>query len=448
MRRAAGRGATIVTLLIWVLIVFNVIPEGFQFGGGVDMPTRGSTVSRLIWIALLATSALVVARNFAVARVVLRSFNPFLLAIGLLATLSLFWSIDPALTLRRLIRFLAVLSCAFALVVAGWHYHRFQSLLRPILTTLVVGSILFTLLWPVLGIEQSTQASLVGAWRGLTTHKNALGALASLATIFWVHALLTRETRPWIGLPALAASMAVLYLSRSSTSIIATWVAIVVIIVVLHTPREGRRVLPIFVSVMIALVLLYSLAILQLVPGLGWILKPITALTGKDLTFTGRTELWEIIRERIADHPWLGGGFGAYWAGPIPGKQSYEFILRLYFYPGQAHNGYLDVINDLGRAGGVLLVGYLVWFVGQGLRLMRLDHRQGALYLALIFQQLISNLSEARWLNVLSVEFVIITLATAAIARDLIEARLRAAALRRPAPAPNPMEWSPIVRSG
>jgi O-antigen ligase len=109
----------------------------------------------------------------------------------------------------------------------------------------------------------------------------------------------------------------------------------------------------------------------------------------------------------------------------VPTSQSFEFLTRLYFYPGQAHNGYLDVTNDLGLLGAMLLVGYLATYVAQALKLLAIDRAQGALYLGLVFQQLVSNLSESRWFNVLSVDFVMMTLATTALARDLLEGRLR-----------------------
>jgi O-antigen ligase len=148
-------------------------------------------------------------------------------------------------------------------------------------------------------------------------------------------------------------------------------------------------------------------------------LSPIAAITGKDLTFSGRTGIWEIINRHIALRPILGSGYGAYWV-QIPESPSMEMLARLYFYPTESHNGYLDVINDLGYVGGVLLVGYLITYVRQGLRIFKLYRTQGALFLALIFEQFIANLSEARWLNSLCNEFVIVTIATVAMANVLL----------------------------
>jgi hypothetical protein len=64
---------------------------------------------------------------------------------------------------------------------------------------------------------------------------------------------------------------------------------------------------------------------------------------------------------------------------------------------------------------------------------MKMERGQAALYLALFFQQAITNLSESHWFSVLSVDFIIMTLTTMAVARALLEYRLRFA-FGRPTP--------------
>jgi O-antigen ligase len=168
----------------------------------------------------------------------------------------------------------------------------------------------------------------------------------------------------------------------------------------------------------------YSLAVLNLVPGSDLLLSPITAITGKDQTFSGRAAIWAILNEHIAYRPWLGCGFGAYWV-EVPGSPSLEMIQRLYFYPTEGHNGYLDVINELGAVGGLCLVAYLTSFLRQGLRIFAAMRPQGTLYLTLLFEQLVGNLSESRWFNVLTFDFVIMTLATVSMGKTLIDLRLQ-----------------------
>jgi O-antigen ligase len=154
------------------------------------------------------------------------------------------------------------------------------------------------------------------------------------------------------------------------------------------------------------------------------------------------------VNEHIAQSPFLGSGYGAYWVGSVFSSPSYEMIRRLNFYPTEGHNGYLDVINDLGMVGGFVLLGYLLTYLRQALRLYATVRTQGALYLALMFQQLVANLSESRWFNVLSIEFVIVTLATVSMGRILMQQRqnrsIPVAAAPAPAPAPRPRR--PLTR--
>jgi len=151
------------------------------------------------------------------------------------------------------------------------------------------------------------------------------------------------------------------------------------------------------------------------------------SLLGMDTTFTGRSEIWAIIVGRFHFNPLLGVGYGAYWIGPVAQSPSYEFIWRMgSFYPGSAHNGYLDVANDLGWTGLVCLLGYIAVHLRQSLRALAADRSQGALFLALFVQQAMVHLAESHWFSVLSLQFMLMTLATMVLARLLLELKLRA----------------------
>ena len=199
------------------------------------------------------------------------------------------------------------------------------------------------------------------------------------------------------------------------------------LLLLMRSPPGMRPYLPYLIVMVLMILLVYALAMLQLIPGMNILMAPITAFTGKDMTFTGRSEIWAVLLEHIRYNPILGTGYGAYWtAGPVPGTDAYAFMWRMNkFYPGSAHNGYLEIVNDLGWVGLLCLLGYLLMYVRQSLQMLGVDFNQTALYLALFFQQVITNLSESHWFSVLSVDFVIMTLATMALARGLLEHRLR-----------------------
>jgi O-antigen ligase len=413
--------------MMWVLIVLMIVPEGFDYENLATAPSSGGPISRMLWLGVLGLGAIIMFWRAGLAWLLARTLNPFLLLFVALAVASVAWSIDPTLSLRRLFRLGTIVLACTAFVLMGWHARRYQNVVRPILTITLLGSIVFGLVFPTLAIHQQTTAELIGAWRGLANHKNGLGALSCIALIFWFHAWLTREVRLLPALAGGAIAATCLVLSRSSTSVAATVFVMIFLVMLLRSPHGLRPYLPYLVAILVAALLMYALAVLNLIPGHGTLMAPVAALTGKDMSLTGRAEIWAILSEHIRWRPFLGSGYGAYWTpGPVAGTQSYEFVWRMgSFYPGSAHNGYLEIVNDLGWTGLVCLVAYILMHVRQSLQLLGIDRNQGALYLALFFQQAITNLSETHWFSVLSVDFVIMTLATTSLARGLMEYRLR-----------------------
>ena len=446
-----GRWQWLSAALTALLVLLMIVPEGFDYAG-LDRggaPTSGSAASRLLWLALLGCGSLLLLRRARFAWLLLRhssgALPGLLLAFMLLVAASISWSIEPAVTARRLIRVLTMVLVTLAPVLIGWHLARFQNLLRPVISAVLLGSILFALGWPQLAIHDLQSGPLAGAWRGLSNHKNALGDIACIGMILWAHAWLAKETSTAMAVAGGSLALACLLLSRSSTSLLATVVALIWLLLLLRTPAMLKRHAPQLLIAFVIGLVVYSLALLDLVPGLDLLLAPINLITGKDSTYTGRSEIWSLISGHIGLQPWLGSGYGAYWTGPVIGTPSYLFIERMAFYPGSAHNGYLEVLNDLGAVGLLLLFAYLLSYLRQSLKLLSIDRRQGALYLVLFVQQAVTNLSESRWLSALSVDFVIMSLASFSLARTLLDLRLRQ--LRRDPPRSRVPTVMPLVEA-
>jgi len=441
------RFSLILAALVWLLVIMMIVPEGFDYASLNTnyAPMAGSKISRMLWLALLSLSALFLVWRISLAWVLLRTLNPFLLVLAGLAVASVAWSIEPSLTLRRSVRMATFILTAIAFVLMAWHARRYQNVVRPIITLMLLGSIIFGLVLPSLAIHTESAPELLGAWRGLATHKNGLGALASFGVIFWFHAWLTKEVRTLPALAGIGIAGACLLLSRSSTALMATIFVMFFLLMLLRSSANLRPYMPFIVALFLIGVLLYTLVLLNLLPGQGTLLQPIAALTGKDTSFTGRTAIWELLSTHISASPVLGSGYGAYWVGPVETSPSYEFIRRMQgFYPGSAHNGYLEILNDLGWVGLLCLIAYLFNYVLQSLRLFAVDRNQAALYLALLVQQGITNLSETHWFSVLSIDFVIMALATTALARNLLEYQLRSVFGEPPPPHPWSKNLAPL----
>jgi exopolysaccharide production protein ExoQ len=443
-------GSRLLPVLLLLLFTIMVVPPGLDYQGrGSTNPNEGDAFSLATWIVLLLGSTYLVIRNRRQVRELLAAVNrPFLYFI-VLASLSLLWSIEPAITLKRIERLYIIVLVSIAFASVGWQTRRFENSLRRVLFLLLAASAIFCYWNPQLAIHQEHSAELMNAWHGVTTGKNVLGTLAGCAFILWLHGLLSGETSRVAALANMALAGLCLIMCRSSTSLMATVFAAFFVVLLLRPPGFMQRQMPYFIGLFATAVLIYALAVLNIVPGMSAILTPISMITGKDLTFSGRTNIWYVLRLHMRLHPLLGTGYEAYWIGPVPSSPSYEMVKWLWFYPTEGHNGYLDVMNDLGYVGGICLLAYFIVYLRQGLELMRLEKARGALYLALIFRAFLADMSESHWFSVTSIDFVIFTLATFSLARELLWRRqgspghappeLRHAGARtRPAASPAP----------
>jgi exopolysaccharide production protein ExoQ len=437
---ADGKYAWAATLMIWAMLLTFIVPSALFSGEVHDLvANEPSPFYRALKFALIGASALILVWRCALAGRLLRELNVFFPAFLALILLSLMWSIDPAFTLwRSVLEWETALVCA-AFVMVAWHPRRLQEVLRPALTGFLVASLIFGALEPNLGREFGDTLSLAGSWRGVFAQKNGLGNGATLGAVFCLHAWLAKEMRFWHFAAGLGVCIACLLLSRSSTALFALIFSASLLFLLMKGFSGRRRYIVPLVILFAALILFYSLVVLKILPDLDFLLQPFVALTGKDMTFTGRAQIWDVVREHIKLHPLLGTGYNAYWIGPVPGSPSILTMARYSdYYPGEAHNGYLDVINDLGYVGLICLLGYILVFLRQSLVLLRADYSQGVLYLSLLFVNLITNLTDSNWFNYESLNFVVTVLVVFALARAALDRRMRAAPAVRPPPLPTP----------
>src|ERR1700685_66652 len=152
--------------LVWLLIVYLVIPNSYWTG---DVPNAEATatimaqvnvVARAIKVGLIAVGSLVVLWRSSLAMQLVRTINPFFLVFLGLVPLSILWSIDQSATSARYVSILSIVVTSFAFVLVGWHQRRFQNVVRPVVTLLLVASLIFGILHPELAIEAGEQGSL------------------------------------------------------------------------------------------------------------------------------------------------------------------------------------------------------------------------------------------------------------------------------------------------
>jgi exopolysaccharide production protein ExoQ len=419
-----GSGLIVLSILFW-LIFYQNLPgdlDGMASHGPVVLANEAD---RIIKISMLAMSIYVIASRWLLARAVAQNINAGAAAFLVLAPLSAAWSLDPSATLLRYVTLLTIFLVCFAISLSGWHRRRFQQVAIPPLMLILLASLVLGVLEPDRIMEIGTDISQKNAWHGITHSKNEFGMMSSIAAIICFNRCLAREGRPYWPMAGTTVAFVCLILSRSNTSLFATMVAILSMVLVMRVPVIRQRYSTHVIVTMVATILLYELVIQDVVPGVHTLLGPVMNLTGKDSTFSGRTIIWDIVKKHIQGAPWLGTGYGSYWQGPFPSSPSYIFVQVMYFYPTEAHNGYLDVVNDLGIVGLICVLAFLFWYIRQALRLMQVDRSQASLYLALLLQQMVMNMSESEWFSRGST-FAVLILASICLSRGLLDVRTRA----------------------
>jgi len=244
-------------------------------------------------------------------------------------------------------------------------------------------SILFMLI-PGYGIDMGKHA---GAVRGIYSHKNIAGQIAVLSSATFLICvkgkLLENQKLAYLGFTL---SLAMVIASKSSSSLLYALVLIALINAIQVLSLRGN----LFVWSLVSLGGLYFLVST-------WaetIMNSALGLVGKDATFSGRTDIWDVIIDKIQEELWLGYGFDGFWHG-IYGESLYVRNALRWNLPN-SHNGYLDLTLGIGIVGAALLA-LVIWvtFV-KGLAVLKTNfswaNTWGFIY---IFYLLMINMSES-----------------------------------------------------
>jgi O-antigen ligase len=258
-----------------------------------------------------------------------------LVGLAALAPLSVAWSAEPMLTLRRSALLLVSTSLAIYL---GERYttDKLARLLAQVLCLMMVAVIAFYFFSPSYVIDYSAHT---GAWKGLSFEKNSFGEFMGIAVTLLL--LVRFRHFPWLRYVFLAAAAVLLVLSHSASAL-ACCVMTIAIMPLWRWVRLNRQQR---LLVCTASVLLFCAGVYFVVSHSGTLLT----MLGRDSTFTGRTQLWAAVWPAIMKRPVLGYGYDTFWAG-LQGEVINTRITAQWLAPA-ADNGYIDLCLGLGFVG-------------------------------------------------------------------------------------------------
>ena len=209
------------------------------------------------------------------------------------------------------------------------------------------------------------------AWRGLTITKNNLGQIALFSILVWLTVISYHRKKAIniIHYAMLGMALVCFIGSRSTTALlVGAFLAGTAILLYL-----GRNIAIPSLSHYYAVIILFTSLFL-----IGFVtvtepvlLRSVLGLFGKDLTFTGRIDLWERVLSMTQDRLFLGWGLGGFWV--MDSAHLAPLFKEFVWIPNQAHQGYLDILNQTGVVGLALLLLMSIQYI---LNLPRLKKRE------------------------------------------------------------------------
>lgn len=303
----------------------------------VGVESDGNRLIQAVWAAIYLLTVLLLARRWRQS-LWLFTRDKALIAIILLACASTLWSVAPEVTMRRSV---ALLGTTLVGVYLAQRYS-IEELIRLLAWAFglaAITSVVFSLALPMYGIMTDQHA---GAWRGAFIHKNHLGRYMSLGAIVFI---LLGLRRSWVAIAGACLCVALVLASTSKSAMVVLGISAWAITLYLNLRRDLRLTIP------IVLVSATALAVAA-----GWIAmnyESVLAGLGRDATLTGRTFIWMGVLRSLSERPWLGYGYQAFWTAD---NDEAMYIWSVFWGAYHSHNGYLDLLLNVGVIGAVLFV--------------------------------------------------------------------------------------------
>jgi exopolysaccharide production protein ExoQ len=379
------KSAIIVFILLANMRVFHTLlaPSGETLEAANTNPQTSPLVLIIVLLSNLLLFLLLLPNIKRIASIFAREI--VVSAILLLVLLSAFWSVDGAFSIRRAILLLASTTAA---IYIGQRYYvdEIQAFFRNAILVMATLSLMLYAVVPKMVMDLASPEAL----RGLVGHKNTFGLYMGLLGVIFLAGGMNNWRSRALKCVVVAATMALLVLSHSGTAWIAFLVVAAMFPLLKVLQNRPSLVLPkVILGVILAIPLLLTF--------LGG-LDPVLGSLGKDATLTGRTKLWALLTDAIAQKPWLGYGYDAYLGSQ--GSEWRDVVKKVEWIPMHAHSGYLQIALSIGFVGLSIFILLLIKCVLKAVVFARENPGPAGLFpLAALLYLILHNVTETTFLQ-------------------------------------------------
>ena len=212
------------------------------------------------------------------------------------------------------------------------------------------ANVLYTVALPRFGIMGG---SLAGAVKGLFYHKNTLGQFSAICFIVLVSHRLPSIRLRYSGLlkgMATVLTLLLVVVSLSSTAVVMVAIGLATVFGLKMMENVRHSMARAFIVLFLCLLLGFAGSIAYL-----GVAQAIAEAFGKDLTLSGRSDIWDQVIPLIFDRPVFGYGFATFRQADIV-----EEYVRLGHTVHSLHNTYLEICLNIGIPGFLCWVTFLL----------------------------------------------------------------------------------------
>lgn len=351
-----------VSLALWVpwfwfsIMGTRALSTWFGLGVYTDSPDyyiEGSEFDRNVLIAFIIIGIVALLRRKFDLLTVIKN-NIFIFIFLLYAGLSTLWSDYTFVSFKRWIKEIGNIIMVLIVLTEPEPVEAIKTMIKRFAYVIIPLSIVFIQYFPELGRSYSVGGVLM--YTGVAYGKNGLGQLCLICglVLFWSLITMLRnrsknnDTKEvLIHVLLLLMISWLLYMAHSATSLLGSIVGVCMLIGLgLPFVRNNVKLIKFYVPFLVLILLVIHLSF--------DIMSVTTSSLGRDMTLTGRTELWKQLID-MGTNPLIGTGYESFWVGDRVAKLWEQY----WWHPNQAHNGYLEIYLNLGFIGLTLLMGII-----------------------------------------------------------------------------------------
>jgi exopolysaccharide production protein ExoQ len=387
------------SLMPLVAFVFSAIAGPFIafVSSGPEADFGSNPLNQIAWPSMAAIAVVVAAQNSSrLGRVALPPAIFWLFVCLGLAMASTAWSVKPGYALiRSLQQTFLITAIALTPMLAP---ARSADMMRALFLCCAVGVVLNLLI----GGRTIAEGQGDIGYSGFMSSKNNLGQFAGVAFLLAAHEVIQRGFRRVLGLIVAVLSVVLLVYSQSKTSTALAFLSPALAGLMLVLKRSARISALTFITVVMLLCVYFK-------SDLAWYVF-------HDTTFTGRTHIWDFVGSEIDRRPLLGWGFLSFWlTGPDSAAMvdGSGWIAKM----PHAHNGYLDIVLQLGYVGFACLIMLISKTILGAESFAKQDPARTWLLLSMIVFIMFNNHLESSWMHSGDFLWVVFVLICAEIGR-------------------------------